>query len=195
MLRRLTLTVSIVSLLSASVLASDAETSASASSNRFKRNGTATATAHYDGKVGFARTNTQSGQVNLARGVAVGIDKSGVSLSVSNAVAPGRGPAVATTFNLSIDRNGQISKSRGTSVSEGPIHRSATAGGSVSTGRHGGAATAFAAGKTDRFGRVQATSSSQTVRPARYVEMRRYPARQVQVHSSREVRRYRVLHR
>jgi hypothetical protein len=182
MFRRASLTISIVSLLSTGALASDAETSASASSNRFQHNGTAAATAHYDGKVGFARTNTQSGQINLARGVAVGVDKSGVSLSVSNAVAPGRGPAVATTFNLSIDRNGQISKSRGTSVSTGPIYQSATAGGRVGTGRDGGAATAFASGKTDRFGHVQATTTARSITPVLRVivrppsEVRRYSA-------------------
>jgi hypothetical protein len=167
-------------------LASDAETSATAGSNRYQRTGTAQATARYEGDIGFARTNTQSGSVNLARGVAVGVDESGLSLSVSQAVAPRGGSAIATTFNLSIGRDGQVSRSRGVTVADGPIHKSATAGGRVSTGRHGNAATAIASGKTDRFGRVHAKTESKQVRPRRVLVRRSAP---------REMVRYRRVHR
>lgn len=149
----------------ADVFASDAATSATAGSNRYQPDGTAQATAHYAGDFGFARTTTQSGSINLARGVAVGVDQSGLSLSVSNAVATQYGPAVATSFNLSIDRNGQVSRSGALTYADGPFHRSATAGGRVGTGSHGNAATAFASGKTDRFGNVQARTHSEQVRP------------------------------
>ena len=154
--------------------ASEAKTSASAGSSRYQRNGTATATARYSGDVGSARTQSRSGKVNVARGVAWGLDKDGLSLSVSNAIAPKRGPAVATTFNLSIGRDGRVSHSTGLAISKGPIYRSASAGGSVDTKRHGGSATAFAAGKSDRFGRVRAVTQSEQHRPQKRVEFRRY---------------------
>jgi len=159
---------------STAVWASEAETSASAGSSRYQRDGTATATARYTGDVGSARTHSRSGKVNVARGVAWGLDKNGLSLSVSNAVAPKRGPAVATTFNLSIGRDGSVSHSTGLAISTGPIHRSASAGGSAATKRRAGGATAFAAGKSDRFGRVRAVTQSRQHRPQKRVEFRRY---------------------
>jgi hypothetical protein len=161
-------------LCSSAAWASEAETSASAGSNRYQRNGTATATARYSGDIGSARTQSRSGQVSVARGVAWGLDKDGLSLSVSNAVAPSRGPAVATTFNLSIGRDGRVSHSTGLAISKGPIQRSASAGGAASTKRHGGSATAFAAGKSDRFGRVRAVTQSRQHRLQKRVEFRRY---------------------
>ena len=182
----LTATMAMMTFAAADAFASDAETSATAGSNRYHRNGTAQATARYDGNIGFARTDTQSGSVNLARGVAVGVDQSGLSLSVSNAIAPRFGPALATSFNLSIDRNGRVSRSRGTTVADGPIQRSATAGGRVGTGRHGNAATAFASGKTDRFGRVSAKTESEQYRPRRVLVRRSAPPEMV---------RYRRHHR
>ena len=75
-----------IALLAASASASDARTSASAASNG-RRSGTAAASATYKGDVGFARTDTRTGQINLARGVAVGVDDRGLSLSVSTALA------------------------------------------------------------------------------------------------------------
>ena len=154
--------------------ASEAETSASAGSSRYRNNGTAAATARYSGDIGSARTQSRSGKVNVARGVAWGLDKNGLSLSVSNAVAPKHGPAVATTFNLSIGRDGRVSHSTGLTISKGPIHRSASAGGRVATKRRTGGATSFAAGKLDRFGRVRAATRSRQHQPRRFVEVRRY---------------------
>jgi hypothetical protein len=170
-----TASVTLLALLwSSPVWASEAETSASAASSRYRSNGTAAATARYTGDIGSARTQSRSGKVNVARGVAWGLDKDGLSLSVSNAVAPKRGLAVATTFNLSIGRDGRVSHSTGLTISKGPIHRSASAGGSVTTKRHAGSATAFAAGKSDRFGRVCAVTQSRQDRPQRGVELSRY---------------------
>jgi hypothetical protein len=187
MIRPALATMSITALLATAALASDAETSASAGSNRYQPNGTAAATARYEGDLGFARTNTRSGPVSSARGVAVGFDESGLSLSVSNAAASRFGPAVATTFNLSIDRDGSVSRSGGLAVSNGPIYRSATAGGRVGTGREGRVATAIASGQTDRFGHVQAVTRSQNDRPRPVLGIRRT--------APSEVRRYRTYRR
>ena len=180
----LTATLAAMLITPAAALAGEAETSASAGSNRYQRNGTAAATARYDGNLGFARTNTRSGPVSSARGVAVGVDRNGLSLSVSNAAASRFGPAVATTFNLSIDRDGSVSRSGGLAVSQGPIHRSATAGGRVGTGRQGHAPMAFATGETDRFGRVHAVTRSRDHRPRRVVAIRRTAPPEVRRHRS-----------
>jgi len=167
------------------VFASDAATSASAGSNSFRRNGRSSATARYDGRVGFARTDTRSGRLNLARGVAVGADRNGVTLSVSNAVAPRFGPALATNFNLGIGRDGSVSTSRGSSLSFGPFKRSAFAGGGVSTRRHGSTATSVAGGRSDRFGRVSARSQSQQRRGVSRTLARRVVKRAV-IHRLRD---------
>jgi len=166
-MRRLRTLITTMALAAAPALtaASDAQTSATAGSSRYNRNGAAQASARYDGDFGFARTDTRSGSTSSARGVAVGVDESGLSLSVSNAFASRGGPAVATTYNISIGRDGRVSRSGGMSVADGPIHRSAAAGGSVGTGRHGRNATAYASGRTGRHGRVQArTDSNQGLR-------------------------------
>ena len=148
--------------MSGAALAGEAETSATAGSSRGNRNGTAAATARYAGDVGFAQTRTNSGRVNTAQGVAVGFDRNGLSLSVSNAVAFGQGPALASNFNLSIGRDGRVSHSTGRALSTAPVHRSATAGGSAGNRR---GATSFASGKTDRFGRVQAATRANDTGP------------------------------
>jgi hypothetical protein len=146
-------------------LASDAQTSATAGSNSLRPNGTAAAAAHYEGQVGFARTQTQSGRVNLARGVAVGVDKQGLSLSVSHAVAPRLGPAVGSNFSLSIGRDGEVSKNHSIAVARGPIEREVTVGGQAGSHRFGSTASGIASGRTDPFGRVQASSDSRVSRP------------------------------
>ncbi|MBK9118157.1 MAG: hypothetical protein IPM18_00920 [Phycisphaerales bacterium] len=107
--------------------ASEAQTSASATGGR--NNGAATATARYDGQVGFARTDTKTGKVNLARGVAVGVDANGLSLSLSHAIAPQHGPAIATNFNMSIGRDGEVNHSVGSAVATGGSGRTVMAGG------------------------------------------------------------------
>lgn len=147
--------------------ASDAETSATAGSSRFDRNGTAAATARYDGRVGFARTDASSGRLSRARGVAVGVDEEGLSLSVSHAIAPPHGPAVATNFSVTIDRDGDVARNASLAIAGGPIERSVSAGGQTGTGRFVPHASGFATGRTDPFGRVQASSHSDVRRAVR----------------------------
>ncbi len=138
--------------ISAAALASEADTSAWAGAGR-GRTGSAGATAHYEGDAGFARTDSRSGATSLARGVAIGVDEDGLSLSISHAIAPRSGPALATTFNMSIGEDGRVSTSGGLSVAESPLQRSVRAGGSAATY---GPALASAGGSTDRFGTVHA---------------------------------------
>lgn len=172
-MKRLLTTATILSgLLTGIAGASEAQTSAGAGSN-----GVATATARYEGDVGFARTQTNSGRITTAQGVAVGFDQDGLSLSVSRAVDTPWGPAVATNFNLSIDRDGDVSHSVGRSVAHGALERSATAGGGASTGPRG---TAFstAGGRTDPYGRVEAQTRAEQHRriarePRRVIVLRR----------------------
>jgi hypothetical protein len=139
--------------------ASDAETSATATRGR-SRSGTATATARYEGNVGFARTDTRTGAVNLARGVAVGVDEDGISLSVSLAIAPQRGPAYATNFNLSFDTDGDSASSFGTAAATGGTRRTVTAGGRTSAAPMGPIATSMAGGATHNGGMVRAITHS-----------------------------------
>jgi len=162
-------------------LASEAETSATAGSSRGYRSGTAAATARYEGDRGFARTDTRSGRVSLARGVALGMDEDGLSLSVSHAVAPAGGPAVASNFNISLGLDGSVAHSVGLAVADGPIFRSATAGGTSSAGRSGSVAASLASGKTDSLGTVRVTTHSDGSRPAlpairRHIDARGGPA-------------------
>jgi hypothetical protein len=146
-----------VALMTGAALAGDAHSSATAGSGR---NGPAVATAGYTGEVGFARTDSRSGPVNLARGVAVGVDENGLSLSVSHAVATPRGPAVATNFNLSIGTNGEVSHSTGTAISTGGRERSASAGGSTATRIRNGGSVSFASGRAARNGTVVARTDA-----------------------------------
>ena len=175
--------------------ASEAETSATAGSSRFERDGTASASARYEGDVGFARTQSTSGRISGARGVAVGVDEEGLSLSVSRAIAPQRGPALATSFNLSIGRDGQVSGSTGLSVARGPLYRSATAGGQAQASRYGGTASAIASGRTDRFGHVRASTHASDSGPRRPVLMRRPGRRPVPRHHHRPHPRPRLVRR
>lgn len=163
-MKRLLITAASLLMTSGLAYASDAATSASAGSSRWSPNGHADATASYDGRVGFARTDARSGKLNLARGVAVGVDKDGLSLSISNAVAPRVGPALATNFNLTIDRDGDVSTSGGLVVANSPHHRSVTAGGDTGSGRGFASprGTSYASGDTDRYGTVRAQTFART---------------------------------
>lgn len=198
------LTVATVISLAAASFASDAETTARAGNNR-----TAGATANHNGRIGFARSDARTGSVNLARGVALGVDRHGVSLSVSQAVAPRFGPAIGGTFNLTIDRDGDVSHSRGIAIGEG-AQREVVVGGQtgVHRGRH--TATAHATGNTSPGGRVRSKATAHTPpnrrsdvlvyrNPhARHVTPQPLPARRV-VQPAQPVRtgppRYRTTHR
>lgn len=154
-------------------LASDAETSATATRG-YGRSGTATGMARYEGDLGFARTDTRTGRINAARSVALGVDRDGVSLSVSHAIAPQRGPALAANFNMSIGRNG-TSHSSGHSVARGGLERSVTAGGATTSGTRYSrpVATSIAGGKTSFGGVVRAQTRSHSSPERRIVPVRR----------------------
>lgn len=157
-------------------LASEADTTASATGGR-GRTGTATATAHYEGDVGFARTDTRTGRVNVARGVAVGVDEDGISLSVSLAFAPLGGPAFATNFNMSFDRDGGGATSFGNVVATGGTSRTVSVGGGASATRYGANSTSLASGKTTNGGVVKAVTRSDNyerreIRPRRIIRVR-----------------------
>ena len=147
-------------------LASSASTSATAGYNRYA-GGNAAATASYTGEQGFARTDTKTGRVNIARGVALGVDENGVSLSLSNAVATQNGPAVSTTFNLSIGAAGNSAMSVGAAAATGGTAREATSGGSTYAQRYRSGATAVSTGRTSGTGRVVAITKSRDYRRPR----------------------------
>lgn len=147
----------------AAALAGGAATSASATSNG-RSPGTAAATAQYSGDRGFARTDTRSGPVSYGSGVAYSVDRNGISLSVSQAVAGVLGPAVASSLNISIGHNGSVASSSSLSVAGGRGARSVTAGGATSTHRTGATAVATAASHTAPRSVVKTTTVSHTRR-------------------------------
>ncbi len=149
-------------LLSSSMLfAGEASTSATAGSNGGRRPGTAGATASYVGEgPGLARTTTRSGNVNYGRGVAFGVDDDGVSFSVSQALAGRVGPAIASTFNISLGFDGQVSASNGWSVADHSRTRTVNAGGFARSDRGNTISGATAGGSTGRFGTVKAKTES-----------------------------------
>jgi hypothetical protein len=159
---------------SLSALAGEAATSATAGSSG-RGPGTAGATATYDGGgIGYTDTQAQSGRFNFARGLSVGLDQDGLSLSTSYAVAGQRGPAVAGTFNMNIGLDGQVSSSVGRSVAQGDPQRHVSAGGSAGSVWGQPAAVATASGDTGPRGEVRAVTRSDTSRRAhRYVNTSR----------------------
>ncbi len=146
-------------ILANAAMAGDASTSANAT-NGWGTPGTAGATADWsggdDGR-GFARTHSNTGNVNTSRGVAFGVDDEGMDLSFSHAIAPKQGPAYAGTLNMSIGNNGQVTGSYGGVIANGGTQRAVESGGST-TSRPGGAATATATGDTRHGGTVQANT-------------------------------------
>ncbi|MBU0638512.1 MAG: hypothetical protein KKB50_06570 [Planctomycetes bacterium] len=173
----LSTTTAVSLLLTSMAIGSEAETSASVSGGRRPGSDSAAATARYSGDVGFARTDTQSGRINLARGVAVGVDEDGLSLSVSHAVSTPAGTAHASTFNLSIGRDGRTSTSVGRADSRGLVQSSASAGGRVSTGY---GASASAAAEADPAGHARASTSTHTSGQRRVVVIKHKLTREVQ---------------
>ncbi len=118
--------------------------------------------AYNGGGPGYAQTQTRSGPVSFGQGVAFGVDRDGVSFSASQAVATPHGPAVATTFNLTVGFNGQTASSQGLSVAGGSRQRQARASGS--TGLRHGRPTAIsrAGGRTGHRGFVRAKTRSRS---------------------------------
>lgn len=146
-------------------LASDASTSASASSPGAGP-GTAAASAQYSGDRGFAGTHTRSGLISFGRGVAFGVDQDGISFSASYAVAGSRGPAVASSLNISIGRDGQVSRSLSRSIAGGSLDRQVSVGGFSSVHRANTAAGATASGRTGQNGFVRAFTQTRTMPPS-----------------------------
>lgn len=163
--------------LAGAAFASEAETSATASGGRYGSSGTVAGTARYVGDVGFARTDTRTGILNAARSVAVGVDRDGLSVSVSTALAAPNGQALGATFNFALDRQGESAYSVGRVNATGGRAQTATVGGSVFTARTP-VARALAGGRTDGGGVVAAhTVSGQ--RPVREVVRVIQPVRRV----------------
>jgi len=150
--------------LSGSVFASEAETSAQANNSIYGNSG-ASATARYEGDVGFANTRTRSGEVSIARGVAVGVDEDGISLSASHAVSNRSGVGLAGNFNMTIGRDGQVAVSGGNTLSLGRRGQSADAGGATGTSRRGPTAVSSAGGSTDDRGTVSTNTFARTSDP------------------------------
>ena len=144
--------------------ASQAETSAGVSRSRHGAT-TAEATARYDGDVGLARTDTRTGRISLARGLAVGADRNGLTLSASHALATRSGLSVARNFNLTIGRDGQVAVSGGRTVSRGSQRRSAEAGGIARAGHGRTGASSWAAGSSDRRGFVRTNTHARSFKP------------------------------
>ena len=136
-------------------------TSASAGATGYGT-GTAVAPADYIGDgAGFARTKTDSGRVNLARGVSVGVDEGGVSLSASYALAGQVGPAVGGTFNVHVGRDGQTAVSGGRVISQGDSARRVSAGGAAGRVHYRSPyAVSAAGGRTGPRGQVAAETFS-----------------------------------
>ena len=144
--------------------ASQAETSAGVSGSRHGAT-TAEATARYDGDVGLARTDTRTGRISLARGLAVGLDRNGLTLSASHALGTRSGFGVARNFNLSIGRDGRVAVSGGRTVSYGSQRRSAEAGGVARAGHGRTGASSWAAGSSDRRGFVRTGTHARSFKP------------------------------
>jgi hypothetical protein len=157
---KLTMTAIVTLMSSTAAFAGEASTSATAT-NGYGHPGHAGATANYDGDggQGFARTRTDTGNINRASGLAVGYDRDGVDLSFSHAIAPKFGPAFASTMNLSFGREG-VTGSYGNSVANGGLARTVEAAGSTSSDRRSSGATAITRGDTVGGGSVVANSTS-----------------------------------
>lgn len=135
--------------------------------------GTATATAAYNGDGrGHADTITRSGPVNFARGVAYGVDQNGLDFSVSYAVGGGLLPVRARTFNMSIGRDGSVSRSSGVVDASPSLITSVQAGGFARSQRGGSISAATASGRSEPFGTVVGRTWSQSSRPPRLITQR-----------------------
>lgn len=131
--------------------------------------GTANANASYtgDGR-GQARTNTRSGPVSFAQGVAYGVDRDGFDFSVSYAVGGRFLPAAASTFSVSIGRDGSVASSGGLSTASPAPIRSVNAGSFARSQPGGSVAAATAGGRSDPHGTVTGRTWSRSTPPRRF---------------------------
>ena len=141
--------------------------------------GTAAATADYRGDgPGYATTQTRSGRVNLARGIAVGFDRDGLSLSTSYGVAGHIGPAVAGTLSVNIGLNGQVATSIGRTVARGDRARTVSVAGGSGSRRGPARAWATSTGRTGPRGEVMSMAKSNHARALfKRAPLRRAPRR------------------
>lgn len=154
------------------VMAGTATTNANATSGFGP--GSATANAAYTGGgQGRVRTDTRTGTVNFARGMAIGTDRDSIDFSVSYAVASPFLPAAASTFNLSIGRDGSVSSSNGLSVAGPAPFRSVTAGGFAGSAPGGSVSGATVSGRSEPFGTVHGQTWSNSTPPRRRPFFRR----------------------
>lgn len=138
-----------------------ANTSATAGSDGWGP-GTAAATANYDGDgVGFTKTKANSGKINIARGLSVGFDQTGLSVSHSYAVAGQRGPAVGGTLNVHIGQDG-VALSGGQSVASQGRSRQVNVAGQAGSSGGRPIAAAKASGYASGRGVVNAQTFSRT---------------------------------
>ncbi len=149
--------------MASAVLAAEADTSANAGTSYGR--GNAEASARYEGQIGFARTKSKTGKISLARGLAVGVDHNGLSLSASHALSLRGGVAVARNFNFSLGRDGQIAVSSGGALSLGAHQRSAGVSGFSGVWHGSPKAASSAYGKTDPRGIVKTRSTARTSGP------------------------------
>lgn len=130
--------------------------------------GTASATASYLGNgIGQARTHTRSGQVSFGQGVAFGVSPEGISFSASYAIGGRFIPATASTFNMSIGRDGSVAGSNGLVVASPAPINSASAGGFARSQFGGSVAGATVGGRSDPFGQVIGRTNSFSTPPRR----------------------------
>ncbi len=140
-------------------LAGSANTSATAGSSGWGP-GTAAATANYDGNgIGFSKTQANSGRVNFARGLSVGLDQTGLSVSHSYAVAGQRGPAVGGTLNVHVGHDG-VALSGGQSTASQGRSREVNVSGQAGSNGRSPIATAAASGHASGRGVVNARTFS-----------------------------------
>jgi hypothetical protein len=149
---RLITMIAIVSGAAVVARAGEVSTSASATGNAWGP-GTAAATAGYSGNgPGYAHTDTRTGNVNFASGVAWGVDNRGVCFSASNALAGRVGPALASNLNICIGLDGSVASSGGLAAARGGLTRSVSAGGFARSQFGGGVASSMVGARTDPRG-------------------------------------------
>lgn len=146
-------------------LAGEAGSSASAGRNGWN-SGNASADAYYDGNgPGIAKSKTKSNdRVSFGRAFAVGVDENGLSFSASHAAATRFGPGVAGNFNLSIGRDGEVSRSGGWAVGGNSLNKQVDAGGFAGSGPFGSTSGATAGASTGPFGFSKSHTFSETTR-------------------------------
>lgn len=150
------------------------------------RNGTG-ATASFDGLFGIAKTKVKSGDIDVGRGLAIGVGQNGLTLS--HTIGGGKhGVGLGHTMQLNIGENG-THFGHGAIVSQGGQNQFVQLG-SQTTTRNG---VPQGGNVLNGFGQNnQAFSQSQTVRRPVYnhFNQQRFPANQGQFRANHQQRPY-----